>query len=121
MTTLATLIVDVVEGRRLMYDETFDGSDKDRPEQALCDWCVAHAADIAERERLECAVVEARRECERLFHADYDGKRPPYLIDVDGVRSAAGRVLDGAETALADYLVAHAETKDATADDDGGR
>lgn len=54
-------------------------------------------------------VIAARSECERLYHADYDGKKPPYHIDMGGVRSAAARFLSVAEKRLIDHMLRHAD------------
>ena len=57
-------------------------------------YCIAHAADIAERERLERAVVEA-------WYSD------PATRNGDSLDEAVERALD----ALFGYIIAHAETE----------
>lgn len=57
MSALTDLIATVVVARET--ESWRDLGPEEAASEALADYCIAHAADIAERERLEAAVVDA--------------------------------------------------------------
>lgn len=94
MSTLADLIAAVVAARALPAEDNYPTLEN--AEGELVDYLVSRAADIALRERLERAVVEAHR------HASFMDKKGAY---------EPFRTLEKAEIELTAFLVAHADDK----------